>query len=76
MIHMDYHTNLRKSEEAQAWDDEQLKALDAHINEHYMFILLLQKQQSEAGAAGQEEPGKMAPTAPQEEDEEVVPGTM
>ena len=48
-IHMEYHTNLRKSEEAQVWPDERLKGLDFHINEHYAFILLLQQQ-----AAGQE----------------------
>jgi hypothetical protein len=48
-IHMEYHTNLRKSEEVQVWKPERKAALDRHVNEHFAFILLLQQQQAQAG---------------------------
>lgn len=49
-IHMEYHTNLRKSEEVQMWKLERRTALDHHINEHYAFIMLLQQQMAGTGA--------------------------
>jgi len=77
-IHMEYHTNLRKSEEAQGWDQKTLDALDLHINEHYMFIQLVAQQQAMAGAqtpGGPAGPGSMTqkpalPGAPGMEGEE------
>lgn len=74
-IHMEYHTNLRKSEEVQAWDEKDISALDNHINQHYMFIMLLQQQ----AAASKTEPpsptdgaGK-GPGSPMEEEQPEGP---
>jgi hypothetical protein len=37
-LHLEYHTNLAKSEEAQSWDDEKFKALDEHIMAHWFVV--------------------------------------
>jgi len=65
-LHMDYHTNLRKTEEAQGWAADKLAALDAHVDEHFQYILALKQTQAETGAVGG---GGVSPTG------ETAPGT-
>lgn len=40
--HLDVHTTLRKSTEAQRWDPKKLKELDEHIEEHWLTVLKIQ----------------------------------
>lgn len=66
-VHMDYHTNFIKTDEAQSWPTERWAALDAHIEEHYVYIqMLLQGAAGAAGATTQPNPlpgGGSAPSA-------------
>ncbi len=43
VLHMDYHTNLMKSEEAQRWAPPKRVALDNHIKLHYQKIVEMQQ---------------------------------
>ena len=60
-LHLGYHTNLIKSEEAEQWDKAKYDALDKHINEH--FIILAYIKSREAAAAGAV-PGQAATATP------------
>jgi hypothetical protein len=42
-LHLDYHTNFMKSEEAQRWDDEKWRAFDMHIYEHFKWLSFVRK---------------------------------
>ncbi len=42
-LHMDYHTNLAKTEEAQRWDQDRWDALQTHIMEHFKIIMVLKQ---------------------------------
>jgi hypothetical protein len=74
-LHMDYHTNLRKTEEAQGWDKAKLEALDKHIAEHFQIIMALKQAQMQTGqvnqpgisAPGGTPAGAQAPASPQEQ---------
>ena len=37
--HLDTHTELRKGEEAQSWDEKKLADLDQHIEHHWLMVL-------------------------------------
>jgi hypothetical protein len=59
VLHMDFHTNLYKSEEAQRWPTEKRAALDNHIKLHYDKIVMLQQfaaSMSNAGPGGGQRP--------------------
>jgi hypothetical protein len=60
-LHMDYHTNLSKSEEAQRWDQAKWDALQAHIMEHFGILMQLRQAQAMQGAMP---PEQTAPSAP------------
>ncbi len=45
-LHLDYHTNLAKSEEAQGWADDKWNALQAHIKEHFTYAVMLRSGQT------------------------------
>lgn len=62
MIHMDYHTNLAKNEETQRWAMEKRAAFEAHIEEHFAYVQMLQAQTAIAGQAGGM--GQTQPTLP------------
>jgi hypothetical protein len=53
--HLETHTDLMKTRQVDAWPDDQVKALQDHIDEHYKFFLQLQKasQPPPANEAGQ-----------------------
>lgn len=53
-VHLDYHTNLSKTEEAQRWPEPKWQALQAHIAEHYQYIQAVQQAQAmtQGGAPG------------------------
>ena len=64
-LHMDYHTNLRKTEEAQRWPEDKLGALDAHIEDHFNnYIIPLKQAQLEMGAVTGGEAGGGGAVAP------------
>jgi len=42
-LHLDYHTNFIKSEEAQRWKDEKWKKFDLHIYEHFRWLSFVRK---------------------------------
>lgn len=48
-LHMDYHTNLAKTEEAQRWPEEKWAALQEHIMEHFKAIIVLKRALAPAG---------------------------
>ncbi|MCK4384651.1 MAG: hypothetical protein KAW52_00165, partial [candidate division Zixibacteria bacterium] len=69
-LHLDYHTNFIKSEEAQRWDNEKWKAFDMHIYEHFRWLMFVRKAM--AGQAPQatrpaRAPGMGTPPASPEE---------
>ncbi len=51
-LHLQYHTNLAKTEEAEEWPDKQFAALDQHIENHMILYMNLQAAASEMGAGG------------------------
>lgn len=57
-LHLETHTNLQKTEEAEAFDEETWQALEAHIDEHFfwkqfaMKFAMMQQQQTAAGGTG------------------------
>jgi hypothetical protein len=51
-LHLDSHTALQKSEEAEQWDDDRVNALEKHIMLHWKYFMILRQMQ--AGAAAQE----------------------
>jgi hypothetical protein len=59
-VHLDYHTNLSKTEEAQRWAEPKWQALQAHISEHYGMQQSVQQAQA-LGAGAQ---SASAPTQP------------
>lgn len=48
-LHMEFHTNLMKSEEAQTWDDARLDDLDFHINQHFMILQTVMAASQQGG---------------------------
>lgn len=54
-LHLDSHTSVQKSEEAETWDDERVAALEKHIMEHWTYFMKLKEMQAmaaqEAGSA-------------------------
>ncbi|MFA5377640.1 MAG: hypothetical protein WC455_17955 [Dehalococcoidia bacterium] len=50
-LHLDYHTNLAKTEEAQAWDEAKWNALMAHIAEHYGWVIKIKQLMAQVGGA-------------------------
>jgi len=57
-VHLSYHTNLSKTEEAQKWDTKKWEALQTHIGQHMMILQAMTKMQAQAGAQGnQPKPG-------------------
>lgn len=42
-LHLDYHTNFIKSEEAQRWKDEKWRVFDLHIYEHFRWLSFVRK---------------------------------
>jgi len=42
-LHLDYHTNFIKSEEAQRWKDDKWRAFDLHIYEHFRWLSFVRK---------------------------------
>lgn len=57
-LHLDYHTNLAKTEEAQRWPEKKWEALQQHIMEHYQLMATLSNAQALSTGAG----GQAAPT--------------
>jgi len=49
-LHLDYHTNLIKGEEAQRWDADKISHLEAHIDQHWEYVMTLKKLQQQAQA--------------------------
>jgi hypothetical protein len=62
-VHMDYHTNFIKTDEAQSWPVERWAALDAHIEEHYVYIQMLMQTMAGAPGAAPLPSGGSAPSA-------------
>ena len=69
-LHLERHTNLLKSEEAEVWEQTQFDALQSHIEEHYNYVMMLKQAMmtatetakgapTPAGEAGM--PGEAAP---------------
>jgi hypothetical protein len=59
ILHMDFHTNLYKSEEAQRWASQKRIALDNHIKLHYQKIVEMQQfaaQMKNPGPGGGPQP--------------------
>lgn len=58
VLHMQYHTNIAKSEEAEGWPKERFALLDKHIMDHYTFMQALQQAEAalQAGQGGQAAP--------------------
>ena len=50
-LHMDYHTNLAKSEEAARWPKERWDALNQHIMEHFQIVMALKQSTLPMGGA-------------------------
>jgi len=48
-LHLTYHTNLAKTEEAQKWDNERWLALNTHIMEHYKIMMQLKQAMAQVG---------------------------
>jgi hypothetical protein len=74
VLHLESHTSLMKSAEAEAWDDDTTSGMINHIQEHYGFWVQLQQQAAsptqqapaKAGSAGLGQPvTPQAPTTPQ-----------
>jgi hypothetical protein len=63
-VHLDFHTNLSKTEEAQTWDEAKWQGLQAHIQEHYNFMVPIQQAQA-ATSAGAPSAGAPAPLGEQ-----------
>ena len=51
-VHLDYHTNLSKTEEAQGWPEDQWQGLQNHISEHYQNWLVAQQATAPQPNAG------------------------
>jgi hypothetical protein len=51
-LHLDYHTNLAKTEEAQQWDEKRWKALQQHIMGHYQLVMMLRQAMAQMGGQG------------------------
>jgi len=70
-LHLDYHTNFIKSEEAQRWDNEKWKAFDLHIYEHFRWLMFVRKvmaaQMAPPATRPARAPGMGAPPAGPEE---------
>lgn len=71
-LHMDYHTNMMKGEEASDWDDAQKAWMNEHIDWHFRIITALKQMTmvagapTGAGAAAPTPPGTTAPPGPAE----------
>ena len=50
-LHLDYHTNLAKSEEATRWPKDKWDALQKHIMEHFKIVMVLKQTASQQGGA-------------------------
>jgi hypothetical protein len=61
-LHMDYHTNLAKTEEAQRWDQDRWDALQTHIMEHFKIIMVLKQAMAPKGGANAQSAANAAPT--------------
>ncbi len=70
-LHLDYHTNFIKSEEAQRWEDDKWKAFDTHIYEHFRWLMFVRKamaaQMAPPATRPKQAPGMGAPPAGPEE---------
>ncbi len=66
--HLDFHTNLIKSEEASKWPKERLVALDQHIMMHFTVLAQISQMQGGQGAA----PAQL--TAPQVSASDTIEG--
>ncbi len=66
-LHLDQHTNLAKTEEAQSWPKEQWDGLQAHIAEHFSLAMALKQMAAQMGGAnaGAGQPPAPGPTPPQ-----------
>jgi hypothetical protein len=63
-LHLDYHTNLAKTEEAQRWEKARWDALQQHIMEHFKLLMMLRQMMAQtAPAPGGQVPGGQPPTA-------------
>jgi hypothetical protein len=64
-LHMEAHTNLAKTTEAQKWDQKKWDALQNHIMEHFKIIMVLKQAAVPAGGANpQSAMNAAAPPAP------------
>jgi hypothetical protein len=66
-VHLDYHTNLGKTEEAQLWTEEKWRALQEHIMQHFQMMQVLMQAQGGAPTP----PKGTIPTLP---GPETIPG--
>jgi len=66
-LHLDYHTNFIKSEEAQRWKDEKWRVFDRHIYEHFRWLSFVRKamaaQMAPPATRPAQAPGMGAPPA-------------
>jgi len=62
-IHLDAHTKLIKTEEAQRWDERTWSAMNQHIFQH---MALMAQVMNRVAAAGGPDPGAMAAGQPQQ----------
>jgi len=78
-LHMDYHTNLAKTEEAQRWDQDRWDALQTHIMEHFKIIMVLKQAMAPGGGMNPQStanaqagtPGTTPPPAPEAEEQQT-----
>jgi len=76
-VHLDLHTNLAKTEEAQRWPEAQWQGLQAHIAEHYQWMMSIQQAQAMgANTAGAPSTGAPAPSGVQTGSTEPAAETM
>lgn len=56
-VHLEHHTNLIKTEEAQGWEDAKFNSLMQHIEEHRQFLMAAQQMAMGAGEGAPAGPG-------------------
>ena len=73
-LHLDYHTNLRKQDSTEQWEQERLDRLDVHIDEHWTKVMEERQLASALQALGGGGAGPGEGTPPNQPTIEGTPG--